>query len=97
MKVVYVPRAERHIANHLAYGIERFGARDAARTIRRLRSYIRLTVAQYPKTSRYHPSIDAYESWVPGTPFVIYYQTEPTIITVVAVFHHSRDHSSFVP
>ena len=96
MKVVYVPRAERQIANHLARGIERFGARDAARTIRRLRSYVRLTLAQYPKTSRYHPSIDAYESWVPGTPFVIYYRIELAIIRVVAVFHHGQDHSSFV-
>jgi plasmid stabilization system protein ParE len=80
-------------------GIDRFGAVASARTIRRLRTFIRQTVGHYPRTSRYHANIDAFETWVPGTPFIVYYRLEDAgkLIRVVAVFLHGKDRSDFVP
>lgn len=99
MKIVYTPRAERQIEILLAIGFERFGARVAAQKIRRLRSFMRLTVGQFPRTSRYHMDIDAFETWIPGTPFIVYYRLEEAakLIRVVAVFHHGKDRADFVP
>jgi plasmid stabilization system protein ParE len=99
MKIVYTPRAERQIEILLAIGIERFGARDAARTISRMRKFIRQTVGLFPRTSRYHADIDTFETWVPGTPFIVYYRLEDgeKLIRVVAVFHHGKDRAGFVP
>jgi plasmid stabilization system protein ParE len=99
MKIVYAPRAERQIEILLAIGVERFGAKDAARAISRMRKFIRQTVGHFPRTSRYHANIDAFETWVPGTPFIVYYRLEDAarLIRVVAVFHHGKDQADFVP
>jgi plasmid stabilization system protein ParE len=99
MKIVYTPRAELHIEILLAQGIERFGVRVAAGKMKRLRSFLRQTVGHFPRTSRYHANIDTFETWVPGTPFIVYYRLENSdaLIRVVAVFHHGKDRADFVP
>jgi plasmid stabilization system protein ParE len=99
MKIVYTPGAERHLEILLAQGIERFGVRVAAGKIKRLRSFVRQTVGHFPRTSRYHTDIDIFETWVPGTPFIVYYRLENAdkLIRVVAVFHHGKDRTDFVP
>lgn len=99
MRVVYTPRAAAQLARHLAYGIDHFGTAVATRTVKRLRSFVRLTITRFPRASRYHASIDAFESWVPGTPFVVYYRysANDEIVTVIAIFHHAQDRRDFTP
>jgi toxin ParE1/3/4 len=40
-----------------------------------------------------HPEVygDVREALVPGYPYAVYYRVDPTQITVLAVFHTSRD------
>jgi plasmid stabilization system protein ParE len=99
MKIVYTPRAEQQMAILLAKGIDRFGARVAAQKIRRLLSFMRLTVGRFPRTSRYQMGIDTFETWIPGTAFIVYYRLEAGInlVRVVAVFHHGKDRDDFAP
>jgi plasmid stabilization system protein ParE len=97
MKVVFAPRAEADLGRHLAYGIERFGQTVAARTLRRLMNYLDPFLVSYPRTATYHPDIDAFETWVPKTPFVIFFRIEPDrdVFRVLAVFHHAQDRSQY--
>jgi plasmid stabilization system protein ParE len=99
MRIVYTRRAEIQIAAQLGHGIEMFGRPTAARTIQRLRRFIRDTVGLFPRASNYLPDLDVHESWVPGTPFVVFYRYAPAqqTVTVLAVFHHRQDRSQFEP
>lgn len=99
MKIVYTRRAEIHMAGQLAYGIEQYGKPVATRTITRLRGFVRDTVTIFPRAASYLPDLDLYETWVPGTPFVVFYRysEEQQAIIVLAVFHHRQNRSDFDP
>ena len=99
MKVVFTPRAEADLARHLDYGIQHFGRPVAERTLRRLITYLDPFLVTYPRTATFHPEIDAFETWVPKTPFVIFFRLHPEhdILRVLAIFHHAQDRSQFDP
>ena len=99
MQCVYTPTAEKQIESQLDYSIARFGSTVAARTGLRIRSYVRDVLARHPRIGSKLPSIDAFEAWIPRTPFVIIYRVEEQagILRVLAVFHHAQDRESFDP
>lgn len=99
MRVIFTPRARADLRRHLAYGKERFGARVAEKTLERLESFIATLLAPYPRTARYDAEIDAYESWVPRTPFVVFFRVEcaSRILRILAIRHHAQDRAAFDP
>ncbi len=56
-------------------------------------------LASHPRTARYVPEIDAYESWVSKTPFIVFFRLDGTAdtLTVLAIFHHAQDRAAFDP
>ena len=99
MKVVFTPRAEADLAHHLNYGIQHFGQAVAKRTLARLKSYLDPFLVTHPRTATFHSEINAFETWVPKTPFVIFFRLEPDndVLRVLAIFHHAQDRSAFDP
>lgn len=99
MTVVFAARANAQIDAHLAYGVDRFGPLVAARAIARLRRFLHETVAMYPQSGAWNAGFQAFESWVPRTPFVVIYRVDPSSDTliVLAVFHHAQDRQHWSP
>lgn len=99
MKVVYTPRAEADLVRHFNYGVERFGRGVAERTLARLSGFLDPFLVTYPRTARFHREIDAFETWVPKTPFVIFFRLEPEndTLRVLAIFHAAQDRTQFDP
>jgi plasmid stabilization system protein ParE len=99
MKVVYTPRAEADLAHHFNFGTERFGRTVAERTLGRLKSYLDPFRVTYPHTATYLPQVDAFEAWVPKTPFVVFFRVERDgdVLRVLAIFHAAQDRSQFDP
>jgi plasmid stabilization system protein ParE len=99
MKVVFAPRAEADLAHHFSYGIRRFGQAVAERTLERLKNYLDPFLVNYPRTATFIPEINAFETWVPKTPFVIFFRIEPDhdVLRVLAIFHHAQDRAHFDP
>jgi plasmid stabilization system protein ParE len=83
----------------LSYGIRHFGQAVAERTFQRLMSFLDPFLVTYPRTATFHLEIDAFETWGPKTPFVIFFRIEPEhdVLRVLAIFHHAQDRSRFDP
>ena len=99
MRIVYTKTAQRHIASQIGYIIDNGSARAAERMLKRILTYIRHTVAHYPKAARYDPELDIFETWVPRTPYVLLYRvdTQNDQLIVLALFHGAQDRSGYVP
>lgn len=99
MKLLFTPVALEDLENQIEYGRRRFGDNVANRTLKRTKSYIEDVLLRFPRIGVYDPAIEAFETWIPDTPFVVYYKIrEPgNELVIVAVFHHAQDRSSFDP
>ena len=100
MKVVFTDRARDHIDERLAYSVARFGQDVTERTFRRLDAYIHGSLARHPDTAGdQQPGRDFYAAWAPGTPFFVIYRFDTTndTVTVLAIYHHAQERSTFDP
>ncbi len=97
MSIIYSPDFQRQIAAQYEYGSQRFGAATAARTYRRTISYIENNVQNYPRTGQWRPDIACFQTWVPKTPFVVFYRIAGPNLEVLAMFNGSQDYSGYTP
>lgn len=97
MRLVMTRRAEINLANQYDYGVRTFGATTANRTLERLNTYLSKTLLCHPRTNTYHPEYDVYETWIPRTPFVIFYRIDVQVdeLVVLALFHYAQDRTQF--
>ena len=98
MKVVFTPNARDDIDQRFEYTERNFGHPVAQKIFGRMDTFIHHTLANFPFTGSPHPS-GVLETWVPRTPFFVIYKIDQTadVLTVLAVFHHAQDRSSFKP
>jgi plasmid stabilization system protein ParE len=97
MSVIYTPTFQQHIADAYAYSVQRFGERTAERTYRRVISHIENTLQTYPRTGQWRADISCYHSWIPRTPFVVFYRIAGADLEVLALFNGSMDLSGYMP
>ena len=99
MKLVMTRRAEINLANQYEFGIQKFGAATARKTLARFSSFLAQTLLKHPRASTFHAEYQAFECWIPKTPFVIFYRIdeEADTLVVLAVFHHAQDRTQFTP
>ena len=99
MKVVVTPRADEDIAHQHEWGVARFGKKVTDRIYGRVQSFLLHSLAQNPRSgNRVSPSSDIYETWIPRTPFVLFYRIEPAAdaVRILALFRHSQNWKDFV-
>jgi len=97
MSVIYSPEFQRQIASQYEYGLQRFGSTTATKTYRKTISYIENTIQAYPRTGHWRADIACFQTWVPKTPFVIFYRTAGADLEVLALFNGSQDYSGYAP
>jgi plasmid stabilization system protein ParE len=99
MRIVFSPIASDQLASQIRYLVGQDAPRAAARLKHRVLTYIKTTVARFPKASRYIAEKDLYETWIPRTPYVVMYRLDAAAhtITIVALFHAARDRNGFDP
>lgn len=97
MRVLLSARVEADIARQLQFGADRFGPSVAERTFARVDAFIFQFLAVSPYAGKYLDDRGIYETWIPRTPFVIFYRVdaETDTITVLALFHHAQDRAAF--
>ena len=97
MKLVITPRAEDDLANKFDFGERRFGRAVAERTLKRVHDYLATTLLAHPRTGLYHPEIKSFETWIPKTPFVVFYRLDDDAgaLIVLAPYHHAQLRSAF--
>ena len=99
MRVIVTPRAEADIDHHYQWGVGRFGANTANATFARVRQFIEVSLESHPRAGKLLPHPNLYESWIPRTPFVVFYRIDDDADTVwvLALFHTAQDRSDFDP
>ena len=97
MKVVLSARVEDDLRRQIAYSKEKFGERVAAQTLRRVRALFFVRLISKPPPGKKVKSLVLREAWIRRTPFVIFYRIDNKRkeITILALFHHAQDRSSF--
>ena len=97
MKVVYTTTARRQISAQLTYLVEQGAATTAKRFRVRIQSFVTDFLVRHPRASRYVLERDLFETWIPNTPYVLFYRvdTANNSLTVLALFHAAQDRSRF--
>lgn len=83
-------RAEGELGLQIDYLIRRGAFRPAEQLADRTESYLRDFLAAYPRTGKYIPERDIWETWVPGTRLVLWYRFTDIHVDVVRIWHTSR-------
>jgi plasmid stabilization system protein ParE len=98
MNLVLAPRAEQDINDQLAFGTERFGRATSERTLQKIFDYLENVLVHFPRSATFNPDTKTFETWIPKTPFVVFYRLDEqkNDLIVVALFHHAQDRSEFV-
>ena len=87
----FAPAAEAALNRQIDYLLEK-GAGQAARRIElRLRSFIGTTLCRFPFIGRHIPTRGVYETWVPGTKYVIWYTVTDDAVNIAMIWHASQD------
>ena len=99
MRVIVTPRAQADIDHQYEWGLTRFGETTANETFARVRQFIEVSLEAHPRTGKLLPRPNLYESWIPKTPFVVFYRVDDDANTVwvLALFHAAQDRSDFDP
>ena len=98
MKVVFTLNARDDIDRRFEYTAQHFGHPVAQKIFNRVDAFIHKTLASFPFTGSPHQT-GVLETWVPRTPFFVIYKVEQAadVLTVLAVFHHAQDRTTFMP
>ena len=91
MKVTIAPRARRELGAQLGYLVDRGAVARARWLENRLSHYLSTTVAAYPRTGTYLTHRDFWETWVPRTPFVLWYRYTDTELQIARIWHTSQN------
>lgn len=77
--------------SQIDYLISRHALQAARALERRVHAYIRDTVCHFPFMGQHIPERDVYETWIPGTKFVVWYTVSDEEIILAMVWHASQD------
>jgi len=97
MSIILTSTFQRHIGAAYDYGVQRFGQKTAERTYRRVIGHIENTLQTYPRTGRWRDDIGCFQSWVPRTPFVVFYRTVGKDLERLALVSGAQDLTSYTP
>jgi plasmid stabilization system protein ParE len=97
VRVIYSARVEAELEAYLDDGVDKFGARVAEVSLRRIERSLKITLSEQPYLGRLMHERRVYRYVVPRTPFVAYYHVDDIIgqITIVAIFYGAQDRSEF--
>jgi plasmid stabilization system protein ParE len=97
MNLVIAPRAEQDIKGQLEFGVRTFGRETAERTLEKIFDFLEGVLVQFPRSGNFNPETKTFETWIPKTPFVVFYRLDQqkNDLIVVALFHHAQDRSKF--
>jgi plasmid stabilization system protein ParE len=92
MKIKFQRSAQQDLDDLIEYLTQRSGPRVAEKRL--IRTYEALeTIAQFPRGSQFHKKLDTFESWLPGTRYIIFYRVheDQQLVVILAVIDHSRN------
>lgn len=85
------PEAERTLGSQLDYLVARGANRAATHLAARIERFVSSTLSAFPRTGRYIPERELWESWIPGTRIVAWYVFTDVELVVITFWHSARD------
>ncbi len=84
------PEAEHKLGCQLDYLLAQGANRAATHLAARIERFISSTLAAFPRTGRFIPERELWESWIPGTRIVAWYVTDEELV-VITFWHSAQD------
>ena len=89
-RVVLTDEATHQLHSQIEFLLDR-NAVAAARTLRaRVEQFLSQTLVRYPGTGKCIPGHDLWETWIPGTRLIVWYQHDDATLTVLTFWHASQ-------
>jgi plasmid stabilization system protein ParE len=96
-QVILTAQANRRLQSQIDYLLERH-RKQAARALRvRVAAYLTDSLAHFPRTGTFIDQRGLWESWIPGTRIVAWYQFDEATLTVLTFWNTSQDRQSSAP
>ncbi len=91
MKVVLDPRAADELASQIDYLIENDALHAAGRLKSRCDAFFESFLARHPRTGKHIAERDIWETWIPGTRLVVWYQFTRNELQIIRIWHATQD------
>ncbi len=86
----FSPRAQRDLQNQIDYLIERDAIDPAESLLRRVEEFVSLHLDSFPRTGEFVEHRGLWETWIPGTKFVLWYRFDDSELEIVRLWHTSQ-------
>ena len=89
-RLVFSPVAERDLNRHIDYLIDQHAIVAAEQLNQRVAAFLSMTLSAYPRTGRLAKEPDLWESWIPGTKLIVWYEFTDEELNVVRFWHTAQ-------
>lgn len=96
-RLVLTDEANRRLQSQIDFLLDRHRTQDARVLRQRVASYLSNSLAHFPKTGTFIAKRRLWESWIPGTRIVAWYQFDEDTLTVLTFWNTSQDRQSSAP
>jgi hypothetical protein len=87
---VFTDEAFQKLDAQIDYLISRHAERAAMALSQRVDHFLNRTICSYPATRKFLDHQNLWESWIPGTKLVLWYQFDDDVLTVISVWNTSE-------
>jgi plasmid stabilization system protein ParE len=87
----FAPAAEAALARQFDYLLDHDAGPAARKLKQRLHSFIEKTLCRFPNVGTHIADRGIYETWVPGTKYVLWYTVTDEAVTIAMLWHTSQD------
>jgi plasmid stabilization system protein ParE len=90
-RIVLTDEANQRLNDQIDYLLERDATAPAKALRARVGDFVTHTLAPFPATGKYIVDRDLWESWIPGTRLVVWYQFTDEVLIVTTFWHTSQN------
>ena len=90
-QVVLSDEASQQLENQINFLLDRNSLQAAKALRKRFGEFLSSTLSMFPGTGHYVASRNLWESWVPKTRMIVWYQFDDATLTVITVWHSAQD------
>jgi plasmid stabilization system protein ParE len=87
---VFTDEASIKLDAQIDYLIARHAERAAKTLSTRVDQFLNRTLCNYPATGKFLENQNLWESWIPGTRLVLWYQFDDDVLTIISVCNTSE-------
>ncbi|MFM9942159.1 MAG: hypothetical protein ACKVP7_21965 [Hyphomicrobiaceae bacterium] len=90
-RIVFTAEAEHTLGHQVGYLIDQGASVAASALSARVEQFLAGMILAWPRTGRYIPERDLWETWIPRTRLVVWYRFTDDELVILTFWHTAQD------